>query len=125
MPVGSLSFTRTRWDNRTLHKKMTDAAIRGVREAAEFNLEKASETVPLEEGDLKGNGRVVEGVQKDSSKEFRIVYDLPYAVKQHEAMLQHDGTGRRKWLELTLQENERETLERYAKGMKEELPGRG
>lgn len=124
MPA-TLTITRTKWDNRTLHKKMSDAAVRGSREAAEFNLEKARETTPLEEGDLKANGKVVEGTMKDGEKEYRIVYDLPYSIKQHEALMNHDGTGRRKWLELTLQENQRETLERFGKGMKEELLGRG
>lgn len=71
-----------------------------LRQAAEYVLEEANRTVPLDEGPLQASGVTdVEGTTATVS------YDTPYAVVQHEDVtLYHRGNGRAKWLEMTMQE---------------------
>lgn len=84
---------------------LNDGAEAGLRDAVEFLLTEANKNVPHDEGTLERSGSAsVAGLRGAVS------YDTPYAVRQHEDLtLRHDGKGRAKWLELTL-EGERATV---------------
>lgn len=93
-------------------------AVRAAREdalftAAGYLLEQANRTVPLEEGTLQSSG----GVAVDGD-EAAVFYDTLYSVTQHERTdYQHDEGRRAKWLELTLQERDRQVREILARGV--------
>ena len=78
-------------------RKKCEAA---VGDAAEFLLEEANRTVPIEEATLTRSGTVSqEGLNAVVS------YDTPYAARQHEELdWRHDEGRRAKWLELTFKE---------------------
>lgn len=97
---------RIRWD-RTALATVETATVDGLADAAEFLLEQANRTVPIEEGVLQASG----GVDVDrAARQASVYYDRPYAVRQHEdTRLRHDPGRRAKWLERTLEE-ERSTL---------------
>lgn len=81
------------------------AAELGLDDAAEYVLETANRTVPIEDHILEGSGTVT----RQGLRAF-VAYDTPYAVKQHEDQrLRHDEGRRAKWLERTIAE-ERATV---------------
>ncbi len=100
-----------RW--RIDRRKIAARAIRGrlagdLWRAAQFTLEEANRTIPIEEGTMARSGHV-------SIDEERLVaaisYGGPasaYVVRQHEDLTyRHDEGRRAKWLELTLREQAR------------------
>lgn len=102
----SLQVARVEWQldqRRSVSKKVGDEAATGLRRAAEFLLETANRTVPIEEGTLGRSGQV----SVDATRlEAAVSYDTPYAVRQHEdRSLRHDPGRRAKWLELAAREN--------------------
>lgn len=87
-------------------QRIHEAAAEALSDAAEFLLEEANRTAPLEEGTLIGSGLVTV-----DAKNLRatVSYDTPYAVRQHEdTRLRHDGGRRAKWLEHTAREQTRD-----------------
>lgn len=83
-----------------------DAAVRGLRTAAEHVLQVSRSRVPIEEGTLERSGAV--DVDEEGLR-AAISYDTPYAVVQHEDMtLQHDAGRQAKYLESAMT-GERET----------------
>jgi len=113
--------TRFRWEGRFVSQKVREAAVEGLRDAAEHLLEYANRTVPLEEGTLMRSGQA--DVDPETL-EASISYDTPYAVVQHERLdFKHDPGRRAKWLELSLNERE-ESIQRYiARKIQESLRG--
>lgn len=99
----------------TVLAKIRKAAARAVRDGAEFLLEDANRTAPIEEGTLIRSGQVsVDGLTASVS------YDTPYAARQHEdTRLRHDEGRRAKWLELTAAENRDRIGEHLARTMRE------
>ena len=72
-----------------------------LKDAAEFLLEQANRTVPLEEDTLERSGKAT--VVSDESA--AVSYDTPYARRQHEDLTLNHAPGRRaKWLQRTLTE---------------------
>ncbi|GAA1327594.1 hypothetical protein GCM10009592_14640 [Brachybacterium rhamnosum] len=83
-------------------KAVQDAAAHGLALAAEYLLEAANRTVPLEEGTLQRSGRA--SVDDDGLR-AAVSYDTPYAIPVHEDLTaRHDAGRRAKWLELAMQE---------------------
>ena len=79
-----------------------DAAADALADAAEFVLETANRTVPIEEHTLEASGSV--SVDRDRL-EASVAYDTPYARRQHEdTRLAHNAGRQAKWLERTLPE---------------------
>lgn len=77
-------------------------AVAAGTDAAEFLLEEANRTVPIEEAVLEGSGHVTTDAD---ALVFSVSYDTPYAVRQHEdTRLRHDSGRRAKWLEYTFRE---------------------
>lgn len=76
------------------------AAAAAIGDAAEFLLEEANRTVPIEEATLQRSGSTsVDGLKA------AVAYDTPYAVRQHEVTYyRHDPGRRAKWLEHTFKE---------------------
>lgn len=79
-----------------------EARARALADGAEYLLEEANRTVPIEEGILTGSG----STDVDASAGIASVYyDTPYAARQHEETgWRHDQGRRAKWLELTCSE---------------------
>lgn len=94
---------RWRVDRRALAQaKVHKAAVAAVGDVAEFVLEEANRTVPLEEGTLQRSGEVAHDGLKAT-----ISYDTPYARRQHEdTRNRHDSGRRAKWLEKTFKEEQ-------------------
>lgn len=82
--------------SRAVHR----AASEALGDAAEFLLQEANTTAPIEEAILIGSGDTdVDGLTAAVS------YDTPYAARQHEdTRLAHDPGRRAKWLERTFAE---------------------
>lgn len=104
-----MSFT-LRWkiDKRALAAAaMRQAAHDAVGDAAEYILETANRTVPIEEATLKRSGQV-----SQDGLTAMISYDTPYAARQHEELdYRHDSGRRAKWLEKTMEEEEKAVTE--------------
>lgn len=92
-------------------------ASRALADAAEFLLEEANRTVPIEEATLERSGHTsVDGLRA------AVAYDTPYAVRQHEdTRLRHDPGRRAKWLERTFAEQAKPVGEFLAKAIREGL----
>lgn len=91
---------------------VTDAAADGLSDAAEFLLEQANRTVPLDDATLEGSGTVT--VDRDQLR-ATVSYDTPYAVRQHEELRYRHAPGRRaKWLEHTFKEDGQAALDHVA-----------
>ncbi len=79
-----------------LDRKLTEAALRGLRLGGEHVLRLSREVVPIEEGTLERSGRVTD----DGQGTVAVSYDTPYAVRQHEDLgASHDGGRTAKYLE--------------------------
>ena len=79
---------------------MREAAARGLALSAEHVLGEARKTVPLEEGTLERSGDVVTDPE---NLRAAVVFDTPYAVRQHEDMTaRHDPGRSAKYLENAL-----------------------
>lgn len=89
-----------KWYGDDAKRRVAREAPRVLRQAAEYVLEEANRTVPLEEGTLQGSGVV------DVDETTAVVsYDTPYARRQHEDLTLTHANGRRaKWLERTVME---------------------
>lgn len=80
------------------------AGAAGLKKAAEFLLEEANRTVPLEESTLEKSGKSSVDAEKLVAA---VSYDTPYARRQHEDLNNRHGSGRRaKWLQMAAMENE-------------------
>lgn len=100
---------QARIDRATLGK-VHAAAASALLNAAEFALEDANRTVPIEEGTLARSGQVTIDT---ADLRASISYDTPYAARQHEdTRLRHNDGRRAKWLERTMAED-RQTIGDY------------
>ena len=106
---------RIEWHGREVKQSVRSAAGQALFDAAGYVREQANRTVPHQEGILQGSG----GVEVDESAGVAAVYyDTPYAVAQHEQVdYQHSSGRRAKWLELTLQEQQRTVRDLLARGV--------
>jgi len=94
------------------HGKMPGALLK----AAEYLLEEADRTIPIEEGTLERTGQASAGFQGRAGAAAHVSYGTPYAVIQHEATDFRHAAGRRaKWLELTFEEQREHVWRMIAK----------
>lgn len=85
------------WNGEQVKKEMRAAAVRGVTLAVEHLLGEARAKVPLEEGTLERSGTTVIDEEKLRGT---VVFDTPYAVRQHEELDYQHAPGREaKYLE--------------------------
>jgi hypothetical protein len=114
--MAKLGQVKVTWHDRNLRAAVRVAANKALRDAAEFILEEANQTVPHEEGTLERSGRVTTDRAKMAAA---ISYNTPYAVRQHEGYYRHPNGRRRKWLELTLTEQSKKVRDHIARAMKD------
>lgn len=82
--------------------KVAAATAGALGDGAEFLLQDANRTVPIEEGTLERSGAVS---VDPFGLQAAVSYDTPYAARQHEeTRYRHDPGRRAKWLELSLKE---------------------
>jgi hypothetical protein len=109
-----------KFDNRVMVRAaVRAAAAEGLADAAEYLLQSANETVPIEEGVLAGSGStdVDPGGLRAS-----VFYDTAYAARQHEELrYRHDPGRRAKWLELTLSEESNQIRDHIAASIRRAL----
>lgn len=85
------------WNGDHVKRIMRAAAVKGLTKAGEHLLSESRDKVPLEEGTLERSGEVVVDEDKLTAT---VVYDTPYAVRQHEEMDYQHAPGRQaKYLE--------------------------
>lgn len=102
LKVGDVKFTIDR--RKMVSSRYRQTAVSAITDAAEYTLEEANRTVPIEEGTLERSGTVTVDHQ---GLRAVVSYDTPYAARQHEdTRLKHDPGRRAKWLELTLREHQ-------------------
>ncbi len=109
-----------RWNGDAIKAEMRKAAVKGVKLAGEHLLGESGQKVPLEEGTLERSGTVVVDEERLSAT---VVYDTPYAVRQHEDMtLQHAPGRQAKYLEEPMN-TERDTMQaRIAAQLRRAVP---
>ena len=102
---------RMNWYGKSVKGKVKEAAVQGLRDAAEHVLEQANRTAPIDEGTLRRSGTT--SVDEEDLV-AAVSYDTPYAGYLHEGqnMLFQDPNARTKWLELTIQERQ-EAINNY------------
>jgi hypothetical protein len=97
--------------------RFEEGTTRGLILAAEYLLETANRTAPIEEGTLIRSGRT--SLDGNSAA---VSYDTPYAKRQHETLhYRHDPGRRAKWLEATMNEEAPAIGEIIAKELRGEL----
>jgi hypothetical protein len=94
------------------------SAARGLALAAEHVLGEANKKIPLEEGTLERSGSTS---IDEADLQAAISYDTPYAVKQHEVPMNHDGGRTHKWLENALNAETDAVREIIAKTIRKEF----
>lgn len=100
--------SRLIWLGREVSEEVRQACVGIVANAAEFVLQEANKTVPLDEGTLAGSGTVS---VDEALLAAAVSYDTPYAIRQHEdTRLRHAPGRRAKWLQLTLAEQRTRVL---------------
>lgn len=97
------------WNGDRIAAAARAAALRGVTMAGEHLLAEARSLVPLEEGTLERSGEVVVDEAKLAAT---VVFDTPYAVRQHEELGYQHAPGRQaKYLEEPFN-RERDTMQK-------------
>lgn len=105
---------RFEWHGEAIKRAISNRRGDLLHDGAEFLLEEANRTVPIEEGILQGSGST-----DVAGDEASIFYDTPYAVRLHENPQYHFQHGRRgKWLALTLGEQKERVQRFFADGMR-------
>jgi hypothetical protein len=107
---------------------IVEAALAGLKDAADFVLEESQKQVPAEDGrhdigglDLKETGKVTE---MEGQHKVAISYAGPYAVYQHELLhLKHERGGNAKFLERPLVDNREREFEIIADRVREVTGG--
>jgi hypothetical protein len=100
------------WYGDAADAKARVAGAAAVTEAAEFLLEMANRTVPIEEGTLMGSGEVS---SDPANMRAHVSYSGPYSRRQHESLnYRHDAGRRAKWLERTFAEQRGAVLQMLA-----------
>lgn len=95
------------WHEEQVLAVMRGATMDGLKLAAEHLLQVSSGLVPHEEGDLERSGEVS---LDPSQVAASVLYDRPYAVRQHEDLTLHHDEGRQaKYLEKPM-DTERDTM---------------
>lgn len=108
-----------KWHGEKAKREARKAAGEGLFDAAEYGLEVANRTVPIEEGTLQRSGFT--DVDRENLIAV-IAYDTPYARRQHEEMSYQHAAGRRaKWLELTIREEAKPMVEHIGKAIEKAL----
>lgn len=89
------------WGRARKHARDLDAQKKNIVTAGGHALlDAANETVPREDDDLADSGHVA----VDERGDVVVGYSAPYALRQHEVKMNHQGKGRWKWLEMTARE---------------------
>lgn len=102
--------------NRTISNTIKDDVYRALMVGAEALLTESNRTVPKDDGILKASGKVSGDKNLMTTA---VSYDTPYAARLHEhPEYNFQGTGRGKWLELTLFEKRNELQSLIAKTIK-------
>lgn len=117
-----MGATVARWYGHKVKADVRASAEEGLFRASELVLEKANETVPIEEGLLKASGDTdIDGQGLVAS----IFYNTPYAAAQHEEVTYQHKEGRRaKWLQLTMQEQQQNIKDILADALRGAFKGR-
>lgn len=91
------------WEGRAWLERTKVAARDGVQKALEHTLGESNKVVPHDEGILERSGKVL---MAPTGPQGAIVYDTPYAVRQHEEMTWKHAPGRKaKYLEDAMNAN--------------------
>lgn len=86
-----------RWNGEKIKQAIEEGALRGLKMAAEHLLKEARDLVPIDTAALERSGMAVVDVDK---MEATVLFDTPYAVRQHEDMTYRHAPGRQaKYLE--------------------------
>ena len=94
------------WHGEELKRAMRRAAARGIYLWAERVLEESRRIVPHNEGTLERAGTIVPASPSALTLSRQVVYDTPYAARQHEDLTYRHAPGRSaKYLELPVAES--------------------
>jgi hypothetical protein len=92
-----------RWQGRAWFARTRQAARDGVQLGLEHVLAESNKIVPLDEGILERSGKVL---MAPNGPQGAVVYDTPYAVRQHEELTWKHLPGRQaKYLETAMNAN--------------------
>ena len=111
-----------KWNGKKIEGKVKEQAVKALDDVAEFVLEEANKTAPIDEGTLRRSA--VPSVD-DENLVAAVSYDTPYATRLHEdpGISFSDPSARHKWLELTLDEQQKNIRKYIADEMKKAFRG--
>lgn len=75
-----------------IQRRMMDAADRAANVAATDLMGRGQRLAPVEEGTLRGSGRV-ERIERADGVEYEVSFNTPYAARQHEELDWHHPLG--------------------------------
>lgn len=81
------------FDGNVVTDAIQDAAFRGIRRVAEALLADAWAYVPVLTGALRDSGHIEEFRANGPDLVVQVVYDLVYAIRQHEEEFNHPSLG--------------------------------
>lgn len=109
------NFT-VKWHGKEVTQELHSAAVKGLKDAAEFLLDESNKIAPIDEGTLIASGETSVDAQKLQSA---VSYDTPYAVVQHEDMsLSHKNGRQSKFLETAYKNNIKRIRDYLARSIK-------
>lgn len=103
-----------KWNSKPVLSSIKKNGNAGIKDAAEYLLDKSLQVVPLDESTLANSGNT--SVDENSAT---VYFDTPYAIKQHEDLtLQHINGRQAKYLENPLKENRKKLQDIIANKIK-------
>jgi len=104
-----------KWRGKEAVEIAKSAALGALQKCAADLQNKSSNQAPIDKGDLRANCSVSPLQEEAGVFYYKVGYDLPYAIIQHERLdFNHPKGGKAKYLEDPYNENKRQ-YERYVK----------
>lgn len=89
-----MARAKVRFNTKHAVSVMRRASDEAIQQVMHEVLEEAREEAPLDKGDLRASGHIVQ-----NGPTTKIVFDAPYAEIQHENLSYHHDIGKAKYLE--------------------------
>ena len=110
------------WHGKKVEGKVREHAVKALQDTTEFVIGEANKTAPIDEGTLR---RSAFPSVDEENLIGAVSYDTPYAKRMHEepGISFSDPAARHKWLERTIQEQQRNIKQYISDEMRKAFRG--